>query len=183
MFVDGLKRSLQLKDSELIGCIRQNRWREEPLPWGFLRGNALCSLVGLKIRGYSPAGEFDVFLRHDGDLIVLFRGGRWKEWWNEDIYLLAALSKLYISSTLKGAIVLHELDNKLEEVYVTAPSTEEAKVLVQTALDNWMASKRIRKDSPRARAYCFHCPVKKQCDSTDLQEGEDRDWPADYRAG
>lgn len=176
-----LERVLQTRQSDLIGCQRQNRLRGEDSSWRFLRGNALCAQLGYKIRGHTPVDDFDVFLRladeEYGDCVVTFRGGQAKSWWGEDFYLLGAITKLYICETLKHVLVLQEVDSRLDLVIVEVPDAEQCGALVQLALNKWRNLDRIKKDSPRAKALCQYCPVSRQCDALDLERGETHDWP------
>lgn len=175
--VEKLVRSLDLRQSELIGCQRQNRLRGEENSWRFLRGNALCAHLGYKIRASTPVDDFDVFFRQDeelGDIIITFRGGPWKSWWDEDIELLGALGKLYVCATLKAVLVLHEVDSELKSLGF--PIVAEPEPLVQAALVKWREMDRIKKDSPRAKALCQFCPVWRECDRLDLERGDIHDW-------
>jgi len=174
-----LERSLYAKGSELVGCQRQNRIRGEDNSWRFIRGNALCAHLGYKIRASTPIDDFDVFFRQDeelGDIIVTFRGGSWKPWWDEDIQLLGALSKLYVCQTLSSVLVLHELDSSIQGVVRPVGDLDECSKLVQAALDKWRDMGRIRKDSPRAQALCQFCPVWRECNRLDLERGDIHDW-------
>jgi len=179
--VDELNRLLATTSSELIGCMRKNRWDPNASDWRFTRGNAVLGHLGYKVRCYSPIGEFDIYIRHGGEHILLFRGGNWKAWWKEDIHLLLALCQLYTSAKIKGAIVLQELDSKLYEHYVEA--APEPEKMVQHALDQWRDFARISKNSPRSTAYCPYCPVKARCDAEDLARGQTSDWPKGYQVG
>lgn len=181
-----LKRSLALRNSELIGCPRQNRMAGLDNSWRMARGNALCALQGYKVSFSTPIEEIDVFVTGQEDErldLITFRGGKWKEWWNRDVELLLALAVLYLSPNVNGAIVLHEVDNQLSEVYIASPSKDEASALVQAALSRWKEHARILKNSPRALALCGYCPAKARCDALDLEKGETSDWPDSYQPG
>lgn len=180
-----LQRSLSLRNSELTGCPRQNRLSGMDNSWRMARGNALCALHGYKVNFNTPIEEIDVFATEidDGLDLITFRGGRWKEWWNWDIRILLSLAKLYLSDNVSGAIVLHEVDNSLSEVYIESPNKDEASALVQTVLNRWKDYARIPKNSPRALALCGYCPVKARCDALDLEKGETSDWPNNYQPG
>lgn len=185
--VQRLERSLDCRQSELIGCWRQNRLRGEDTSWRNLRGNALCAQLGYKIRASTPVDDFDVFFRpgdeDHGDSIITFRGGNVKPWWTDDLKLLGALAKLYICETLKSVLVLHELDAGLHTIVVPVPTVEECNALVQDALNKWKNMDRIKKDSPRAKVLCQYCPVWRQCDSMDLERGEMYDWNLTHAVG
>lgn len=181
--VDRLQRILQTRQSELVGCQRQNRFRGPDTSWRYLRGNALCAQLGYKITVNTPIDELDVFYEPEEKVIIFYRGGKWKPWWAHDIELTLALCKLYLNEGVTGAYVLHELDNELTQTYVSSPDSDEASELVQVALEGWRNHSRIHKDSPRAQALCQYCPVKRQCDAVDLEQGATHDWPAGYRVG
>jgi hypothetical protein len=148
-----------------------------------MRGNALLALAGIKVSGTTPVDDFDVFLGQYRSVIYTFRGGKWKPWWDEDLRMLGALGVLYLNEALEGVIVLHELDNDITEVYIPAPSKDEASLLVERAVIGWREFARIPKNSPRALVLCQYCPIKRQCDALDLEKGDTSDWPAGYTPG
>jgi len=135
----------------------------------------------------TPAGTFETYVAFGwykvGECVVLtFRGGRWKPWWDDDLRLLAALVTRY-HYPVTGVVALNELDGELREHYVSAPSSEWADEAIRKAIERWEGSQRIPKNSDRAKSYCLYCPVKARCDALDLEKGDTNDWPPDYRVG
>lgn len=168
------------------GCLRRNLWtadwpREEP--WRFRRGNTVLDTVAERHTFQTPLGPFEAHLYADeergGTVWLTFRGGRWKEWWTDDIRLVLA----FLPDTLVGAVVLNELDGELHLRYVPAPSNAEREQFVADTVRMWERGERIPKNYSRAFALCPHCPVKARCDALDIEEGKYDDWPPVYRPG
>lgn len=89
----------------------------------------------------------------------------------------------YLSGSIEGVSVVHEVDGTLDLKYIDAPARDEAQRLVRLALDSWQAEARIAKNTPRAGAVCRYCRVKARCDARDLETGATTDWPSDYKVG
>jgi hypothetical protein len=174
-----LSSLLENKPCFMIGCVRQNLWRQEQ--WKDYRGDSLLSVLGLRTPVDTPVGPFDVYM-HDR-FILQFRGGARKPWLDDDCRTLCALVDRFSSLQPYGVIVLQELDGKLSEYYIDAPSAEDAKFLVDQAIEQWSIEGRIPKNSYRAAVICKRCPAKRRCDAHDLANGQTGDWPKDYRAG
>jgi len=189
MNLSDLQAKLKCKDCSLIGCARRNRWSPQPIDWRYLRGNAVLECAGRKERvtGGRDVGSFDVYLAYGWrerteTVALVFRGGRWKSWWEADFQLLAALIVRY-NFPITGVVVLRELDSELTEHYVAAPPSELAGAGIRKAIERWETSQRIPKNSDRAKASCLYCPVKARCDALDMERNETDDWPQGYRVG
>lgn len=165
----------------LVGCPRQNVWAPEQ-PWRFTRGNALLAALGTKITISWPFGVFDVYVAkpdHDPSWVVLmFRGGEWRPWWEDDARLLGALVLLYSHLDPKQIAILIENRGDLTARYISIPEVDEARRLVADALVGWPGNPppRIARDTPRAQAVCPRCPVLAQCEASDLETGATGDW-------
>lgn len=175
-----LQTKLYLRYSELIGCTRRNRWAEEIVQWRSRRGNALLLLAADDVAVLeTPAGFVDLPIHYTSSTeaeLLQFRGGTWKAWWEEDIQLLLAVSRVYSTLGLTGCVVLHEDQGDMTTRYIAAESLT-SHVLVAAALKRWERLDRIAKDGPRATTMCPYCPVKERCDAEDLQTGATADWP------
>jgi hypothetical protein len=153
--------------------------------WNLMRGNALLAFCGQKQGVNTTAGYLELYTTSDLDrpVILQFRGGKEKPWWREDMELLGSIGVYYLEPKPTGVLVLQELDNSLNELYYPAPADERCRELVSEALDRWRNNKRIHKNTQRARAYCYSCPVRAKCDSLDIENGEQQDWPPEWVAG
>lgn len=177
-----LQTKLYLRTSELVGCTRRNRWSESALQWRSRRGNALLLLAADDVATIeTPAGFVDLPIHYvqqdhiDAELLQ-FRGGTWKAWWEEDIRLLLAMTRVYSTLGLTGCVVLHEDQGDLTTRYIAAEPLM-AHAMTATALRHWEQFARIAKDTVRAFTVCPYCPVKERCDAEDLQTGATADWP------
>lgn len=179
MILDELQTKLYLRQSELIGCPRRNRWIEEPQLWRFLRGNALVLLSADDVAVVeTPVGFVDIPVHYTAEgpaEIIQFRGGKWKAWWEEDIQLLLSIALIYSELNPPGCVVIHEDQGDLTTKYIQSEPAN-AQGLVEAALKRWERFNRIAKNSSRAYVVCPYCPVKERCDAEDLQTGATADW-------
>jgi hypothetical protein len=173
-----IQQSLSTSRTPLLGCPRQNLW--SPQEYRDYRGEALLAAVGSKCQIDTPYGSLDFYMY--GPWVLQFRGGYKKPWWDEDVTLLCAIVSRWCSIQPDGVIIIQELDGKLSQYYVDAPSADTARALVDAAIKRLTAEDRISKSSPRA-SICRHCLVKKACDALDLERGQTQDWPKGYVIG
>lgn len=173
-----LQKTLTTEPCPFLGCVRSNKWGA--LKWRNLRGDALLSVLGEKWCIITPFGDFHVYVY--GPHLLQFRGGAWRQWWEEDCKLLCALVSSFASLQPDGVIILQEVDSELQEHYVAAPQYDIGKQLVDSALQQWQVDGRIAKNSPRA-AMCTYCSVKRRCDAKDLEERATTDWPDNWKIG
>jgi len=173
-----LQKTLTTEPCPFLGCVRANKWAAAK--WRNLRGDALLAALSEKWLINTPFGDFHIYVY--GPHIVQFRGGQWRQWWDDDCKLLCALVATFSSLQPDGVIILQEVDSELTEYYVAAPHYEEGKQLVEQALAQWKVDGRIAKNSPRA-AMCTYCSVKRRCDAKDLEEGATKDWDPNWKIG
>jgi hypothetical protein len=114
--------------------------------------------------------------------ILQFRGGQWKDWWQEDCKLLGVIVNTYSSLHVSCVDLIQEVDGKLYAHYIGVPTGDEAQRLASRALQSWWGEDRIAKNSPRAYV-CQFCSVKGRCDALDQERGQTTDWPPNYKVG
>ncbi len=166
----------------LVGCIRRNVWVgwDEEKYW---RMNALLHCIGQRCEVHYPLGSFTVWVRTNSegayDLLQI-RGGRYKNYWEQDCNNIAALVNAYTDFDVIGTLLLHEFDNAIRVRYYACPANAQAVVngLMEIYHSGTKESPvRITKDSQRGRIYCYRCPVRKRCEAKDIELGEILDWP------
>src|SRR5512135_1199112 len=164
---------LPMRKIPLTGCLRKNRLTENETPtWRDVRADALLSVLGARqvFPGPNNTPPWEAYVR--APYLITFRGGNWKEWWQKDLEVLAALAR---SIGLHGVVVLHEFAGALNIVYIQCPADHLA--LIEKAVSEWQRSDRINKSSPQGRAWCRFCPVSSACMQIDLERGQTDDWP------
>lgn len=177
-----LRDRLETRDADLLGCVRRNLWSDEEHPWRLVRGNALPALLGDRHTITTPTGPLDFFLLQDRWLLQ-FRGGQWNDYWKKDFFLLWSLITTYSTYDLSPTVlVLWENKGVLNPLHVEVPPNLEPETLAAEAVERYNSDPpgRISKSGPQAMRICKHCPVKRQCDAVDKQEGDDGDWSEDY---
>lgn len=177
-FLGELREKTLTRHPGVLGCPRRNRL-DPAQPWRWARGNSLLALLGERVSIEAPFGVFDAFYRAapEGDWLLQFRGGKPQPWWADDALLLAALVLVHSSLNPVGVSTISELDSQLHTHYLGSPATDEAFRLAEEAMQLWMRSGRIAKDSPRGKAICPYCSVRNPCLMRDLELGETQDWP------
>jgi len=174
-----LTEQLALRHPPLVGCPRQNVWAPERA-WRYVRGNAVLSAIGTKLTISAPFGAFDIYATRDdrGWIVLQFRGGEWRPWFEDDAKLLGALILLY--SDLRPSQIAFILENRgaLTARYISPPEADDARRLVADALAGWPGDPppRIAKNTPRARVLCPYCPAYTRCQAADLETGATGDW-------
>lgn len=184
-YVKELIDRLSVTPCNLVGCVRQNLLlADAPEDYRNIRGNALLALIGERVLLDAPSGAFHVFTFDEGNgpVLLLFRGGKPKPWWDEDARVLLAVVNTY-GFRCYEAVILYELDSRLYSYRVPAPSTEMAKSIIAERALKYRTFARISKKTYRGRVICSHCPVKAECDRVDMERNETSDWPEGYQPG
>jgi len=170
-------RYLELRPFPLLGCPRRNRWSGRP--WRTDVGAAVLALLGQKVTVAWAGGESDVFLTPQGSLL-LWRGGPWRSWWQDEAILLAGMVRASGASPVPGVLVIFEVDGKAAMRYLEAPVPAAERSYEETAAA-WAvggedAPPRWHRRSERAKVICPKCPVRQRCEAIDRVNGATADW-------
>jgi len=169
--------------SELLGCMRRNRQTAEDI-WRLQKNNAFLLLMGgQKIIMETPIGpaEAVVINRGNGFSVMSYRAGQWQDYWLEDLTLERDIVSNCTSLNMSPSDVLvWEYNGELNITY--HPAAPHGGLLMARAVAGFNASPTVRipKNTHRALRTCRYCPIKRLCDATDRERGEDNDWHKEY---
>lgn len=177
-----LMTALSVIDAGVVGCQRRQQWTPPDLPWRWIRGNALLSIVCNKKTFYTFCGPQENFFYDN--FLCLYRAGPWNTYWVEDFYdtwsLVRADEIPGDRELFNTIIVFHENKGELDLKAVPAPKDWQERVNRMEEDWNKDPRGRISKATSHALKVCRFCPVKVKCDAHDRLKGEDDDWSPNY---
>lgn len=98
-----------------------NPFRDFDPPWSFQSGNAVLNALGTKETISTPAGDLEVYIQGQHDLLQ-FRGGPWKAAWNEQMTDLWCLACTFRDRYLHRRVtVVYENAGEMEIREITIP--------------------------------------------------------------
>lgn len=162
-----------------MGCTRRNLWTgKDNTYWPHLRGNAVLESACTVAFVHTDWGTEEAYIFDR--CLVEYRAGEWKPYWVDDIMDRWALFREKCGMHIEDDIlVVHE--NKDNLTIRTIRGMEASKRVARMESE---ASKdppgRIAKNTLKAYNTCYHCPVKRQCDKIDREQGETDDWGSNY---
>ena len=170
-----LKKELDVHPFPLLGCPRRNVLQDRP--WRSDVGAAVCALVGTRATVEWEGKPVDFYHTPDGSSLLLWRGGKWRDWWVEDATLLVGMVRALSNIRAEGVFVLHEVDGETHVRYVGAPTKDAVNAYTEMMVC-WGKDDppRICRDSDRGEATCWRCPVRRQCEAMDVEAGTTEDW-------
>jgi len=155
--------------TQLVGCQRRMHWDPYRPGLNMYRGVPFLFAIGAeRVRFDTPVGPSWHFLL-EGSTII-YRAGPFRGWWFEDLCVEAA-----ITGTTTG-VIMHDFDNHINLQHHRDLVSYDMKMLVKNARE----ATRWPKQTERALHVCRNCPVKRECDAKDREEGKTDDWAPNY---
>ncbi len=168
--------SLHVWPFPLLGCPRRNVWGA---PWRSDAAVAVLDKVGRRATVVWRGESVTIFTALNGNDLLLWRGGPWRDWWIQDMEMLAAMVQTVSNIRASGVYMLHEVDGRTRVRYVETPAervqTAYAELMKEWA-ENPGAPPRIDRASDKAKYLCWRCPTRRRCEASDLESGDTGDW-------